>query len=101
MVVRYEMNMNFVHNANNSTFLHKSLDAGDSTSLNEGVNVALSLVCLCHEQVGDVATNVIFIADSVSTKDLLQPGTVVSKKPSQAVNDGTHTLALTKARSQF
>jgi len=73
-----------------STLLYKSLNAGNGTSLYKSVNVTLSLVRLRHEQVGDVATNVVLVTDSVSTKDLLKSTVQVSKNI-KVVNDGWYS----------
>jgi len=73
-----------------STLLYKSLNAGNGTSLDKSVNVTLSLVRLRHEQVGDVATNVILIADSVSTKNFLKSTVQVSRNI-KAVTDGWYS----------
>lgn len=54
------------------TLLYKSLNASNGTSLDKSMDVTLSLICLCHEKVGDVTTNVILITNGVSTKDLLK-----------------------------
>lgn len=40
------------------------------------VNIALALICLCHEQVRYVPSNVVLIADGIATEDLLQSGTL-------------------------
>lgn len=42
------------------------------------MNIALALVCLCHEQVCNMPTNVVLIADSIATEDLLQSSIIVS-----------------------
>ena len=36
------------------------------------VDVALAFICLRHEEVGDVAADVVFVADGVTAEDLLQ-----------------------------
>ena len=38
------------------------------------MDVALTLICLREEQVGDMPSNVILIADCVTTEDLLKTG---------------------------
>lgn len=66
------------------------------------MNVTLAFVCLCHEEVGDVATDVVFVTDGVTTENLLQ--STCSDQHGRARSLGvsrTYILALTRARSQF
>lgn len=42
------------------------------------VNITLTFVRLCHEQVRNMSTDVVLVADSVATEDLLQSSMVVS-----------------------
>ena len=69
------------------SFLYKSLNASNGTSLDKSMDVTLSLICLCHEKIGDVTTNVILITDGISTKDLLKSVVLVSSE-NKIVVDG-------------
>lgn len=67
------------------------------------MDITLTLVCLHHKQVGHMAGNVILVAGSIATKDLLQTNTNVSK-PDQTKSQNrekTYVLELARARSQF
>lgn len=40
------------------------------------MDITLSLVCLCHEEIGHMSSDVILIADSVASKNLLKSVTI-------------------------
>lgn len=51
--------------------LHKRLDASDSPSKDQTMNVTLSLVRLSHEQIRHMSANTILITNCVPTKNFL------------------------------
>ena len=63
------------------------------------MNIALALICLRNEEVGYVTANMVFIAGSIATEDLLQ----TEKGQLKYVKSGwaTYVRALANARSQF
>lgn len=61
--------------------------------------VALALVRLCHEQIGHMSSNSIFIAHCVTSKDLLQAIGNQSRLLIDRIT--THIRAFSKARSQL
>lgn len=42
------------------------------------MDITLALVCLHHEQIGHMATNMILVAGSVAAEDLLETSVAVS-----------------------
>lgn len=60
-----------IHGYSVKMHLYKCLQAGDGATLDERVNITLSLVGLRNEKVGNVSTDVVFVTDGVSTKDFL------------------------------
>jgi hypothetical protein len=62
------------------------------------MNVALTLVGLRDEKIGDVSTDTILVTNSIASKDLLEPDLVVSEN---IQGKRAHLRALISARSQF
>jgi len=52
--------------------LTECLQASDRTPLDQGVDVTLSLVCLCDKEIRHVSTNVILVTHGVTAEDFLQ-----------------------------
>jgi hypothetical protein len=53
-------------------FLAERLDAGDCTTKNQCMDIALSLICLCHKQIRNMSPNMVFVTHGVATKDFLK-----------------------------